>query len=804
MLKKIRNKLKKCDQFYRARIKYTKFYENLDIDNNVILLEAQHGDGIMGNIFYIAKELATNSEYGNFKIYVSVRGRKLRKVKNFFDSHNIKNINVIMLASETFFEILATAKFIITDTALTPNYIKKDGQILINTWHGTPLKTLGKQVKSEPQNISNIQKNFIQSDYLLYPNEYMKKHMIEDYMLENICGAKTIMCGYPRNTIFFDEESRNMIKEELNIQDKEVIVYMPTWRGTVSKVDDLTNNIYTMYYLMEIDKKLKENQIMYVQLHPFVKNKIGFKMFKNVKSIPSKYETYEFLNIADCLITDYSSVFFDFAITRKKIILFTYDKEQYLTDRGMYLNIDELPFPQVDNIESLIKEINTSKGYNDIEFLNAFCKYESKDATRLLCERVILNKKNGLEEEKIANNGKENILMYVGDLAKNGITTSMKNLLQNVDTDKYNYFITFIAKKVAKNKDILLNLPKGVNYISTSGPMNAKISEKILIKLFEKKVLPSKSFMKIMKKVFEREIKRVYYNIKFSNVIQFNGYESKKILQFSCFDSKRSIFVHNDMDNEIKTKGNQRRDVLKYAYQNYDNVIVVTDDLIESTKKFTNNCTDKIKVINNAINYMEIKEKSLMEVELDVDTALNIEYDRLVEILSNDSKKFINIGRFSPEKGQIRLIECFERLWNENKDIYLIIIGGNGKDYNKICNKVNEMESKDNIILIKSISNPYPILNKCDYFVLSSFYEGFGIVIAEADILGKPVISTNIVGPKNFMRKYNGLLVEDSHDGILDGMNKLLKGQVGIMNVDFEQYNKKIKEDFEKLMENRI
>jgi CDP-glycerol glycerophosphotransferase len=71
--------------------------------------------------------------------------------------------------------------------------------------------------------------------------------------------------------------------------------------------------------------------------------------------------------------------------------------------------------------------------------------------------------------------------------------------------------------------------------------------------------------------------------------------------------------------------------------------------------------------------------------------------------------------------------------------------------------------------------NPYNLLARCDYFVLSSLHEGFGLVIAEADILGKPVISTDIEGPRTFMKKNGGTLVENSENGNVLGVFVLKK-----------------------------
>jgi CDP-glycerol glycerophosphotransferase len=111
---------------------------------------------------------------------------------------------------------------------------------------------------------------------------------------------------------------------------------------------------------------------------------------------------------------------------------------------------------------------------------------------------------------------------------------------------------------------------------------------------------------------------------------------------------------------------------------------------------------------------------------------------------------------------------------------------------------VKNSSCPDAIFLVRYMSNPMPLVKKCDYFVLSSLYEGFGLVLVEADVLGLPCFSTDIVGPQGFMRKYDGLLVADSEDGIVDGMRACLNGTVPArLNIDYEQYNREAIEAFE-------
>ncbi len=82
-----------------------------------------------------------------------------------------------------------------------------------------------------------------------------------------------------------------------------------------------------------------------------------------------------------------------------------------------------------------------------------------------------------------------------------------------------------------------------------------------------------------------------------------------------------------------------------------------------------------------------------------------------------------------------------------------------------------------------------PVLKQCSLFILPSLYEGLGLVILEADTLGIPTLATDIPGPRGFMKKYGGILIENSKVGILNGMKMFADSKVTAMNVDYEKYN---------------
>ena len=295
-----------------------------------------------------------------------------------------------------------------------------------------------------------------------------------------------------------------------------------------------------------------------------------------------------------------------------------------------------------------------------------------------------------------------------------------------------------------------------------------------------------------MRRLFKRSFVKQYPNLKFKAIIDFDGYNNNVSLIFSNSGAKNLVWVHNDMVQEHEFKPIRNMYVLNDIYRQSDKVICVSPDLINHTNEICE-CRDKIKVVHNINNYEKIIENASKEIVIDENT---IVYNNdIYEVLKRPGKKFITIGRFSPEKGHERLLKAFDKFSKNYPDSQLIIIGGYGDMWERTKEICDSLNFKDNVTLINNISNPMPILKQCDLFVVSSFYEGWPMVIMEADTLKVPIIATDIVGTQ-WMRDYGGYIVETSEKGIYKGLNDFMDGKVDLLNIDYEEYNRKAIEEF--------
>ena len=395
-------------------------------------------------------------------------------------------------------------------------------------------------------------------------------------------------------------------------------------------------------------------------------------------------------------------------------------------------------------------------------------------------------------------NNRKNVLIFTGALDKNGITTALKNLMNYVGTER-NYIPFFYEKAVMPNRESINDLG-GKDYICVSGDMDMTLTETIVLALYFLNIAPLRIIQKMLDGIYEREIKRCFGSARFDYVIHFTGYARNVFQLISRLDAKKFVWVHNNMFLEAKTKGNVHISTIKYGYEKCDKIVVVRDTMRQELTEYVGSQQrNKIAVVHN-INDIDLTvKKSLMPVEFQGDTYCSVSLDELNRILENKKiNKFINIARFSKEKGAERLLSAFDKYRAEcDEDAYLIIIGGYGEEFEHIKAIVDDMQ---NIILIKSIMNPYPILAKCDLFVLSSYYEGLPMTIIEALMLDVSVISTDITGPREFLSTGYGRLVEDSEQGLIDGMKEFNKTRLsGSVKFDAEEFNRVALEEFNML-----
>lgn len=291
-----------------------------------------------------------------------------------------------------YYHYLATAKYLVNNVNFPNDYEKRDGQIEIQTMHGTPLKTLGLDVEADFPTASSrklyIEKNS-RWNYLIVQGEFMaqKGKSCFEFQKETLCT------GYPRTDCLFENNPDKIaiLKKELGLPlDKKIILYAPTWR--------IKNRFDMELDLEKMRVALSDEYIILVRLHHFASS--GYEIPED-KEFIWDFNSYrcveELYQVSDILITDYSSVMFDYALLNKPMLFYTYDLEEYGEKlRGLYVDFEkEAPGPLLFNTDDVIYTIKNldeemSKCEEKIQdFKQKFLTYENPDSCRKIVERVL-------------------------------------------------------------------------------------------------------------------------------------------------------------------------------------------------------------------------------------------------------------------------------------------------------------------------------------------------------------------------------------------------------------------------------
>lgn len=297
--------------------------------------------------------------------------------------------------SKKYWYYMARAKYIVENTNLPNQYAKRKGQIEVQSLHGTFMKTMGFDEPFFKEGSLTRQNNFANRierwDYLVSPSPYMDVTASRAFDFHK----ELIQSGFPRNDILYtknDEKEITIIKKSLGLStDKKIILYAPTFRDK--------DRFNLELDIKQMQDKLGDEYILLVRLHYFVANKIDLTKLDGFAYDVSKYPNVENLYlISDVLITDYSSVMFDYAHLKRPMIFFAYDLNNYVEeDRGVYLDYkDTVPGPIVSNTNQIIDELldfpYLEKSYTSalIKFYDKFCTYgRNGDAAKQVFEKMI-------------------------------------------------------------------------------------------------------------------------------------------------------------------------------------------------------------------------------------------------------------------------------------------------------------------------------------------------------------------------------------------------------------------------------
>lgn len=348
-----------------------------------------------------------------------------------------------------------------------------------------------------------------------------------------------------------------------------------------------------------------------------------------------------------------------------------------------------------------------------------------------------------------------------------GTEVSLLNLLNKIHK-KYEITLYLMQKKGMYLKDI----PSNIKIIEIFDDDNAKLFEPM-------KEHSGLSFIMFLKKVFVKFVRK-FSLVEYYKVINKLAYKTDEYYDY-CIDfhgygffgsyyalnsiraCKKITFVHDENIHWIKP-------IVK-IYDKFDYYFCVSNsciDILEESYKFT---VDKTKLCRNVLDIKKIAEQS--------NEIIDLEFDK-----SDECAILLTIGRLEYQKGYDLLINVARILVN-NKINYKWYIIGDGSLYSDIKNDIRSNNLENNVFLLGKKKNPYPYIKNCDIYVQTSRHEGYGIAIAEARILNRPIITTDL----NCIKEQ----IKDNENGILSKYDaKIFSSKLQKLIIDKEMQLKLI------------
>lgn len=771
------------DISYAEAATYSEYYHVLPVVDKTILYESFSGQGMSCNPYALFLYLFNHEEYKNWThIWVVNNSEKIPEEYKKF-----KNVIFIARGSDRYLRYLATAKLLINNSNFPVCFIRKPEQKFISTWHGTPFKTLGRDMEGRFFEHKNFTRNIFQATHLLSPNEHTSKILYERHDIKEIFTGKLIEAGYPRIdiTLSTTEDETKQLRERLGVsEDEKLIFYAPTWRGTHGDIDfdyeKLQSDIKQLSKLNRAKVIFRGHSLLQTALE---------NMNLEITVAPDELDTNKILSITDILITDYSSVLFDYLPRLKPLVLYMYDLQEYTEERGLYFSAEELPGYKCYNIEELVDTLKKllRKNINQVSYeenmVSRFAPHDDGKVSEKIIHAVM---NDDYSRVKVINDvpvNKKSLLIYGGPFMGNGITTSVVNLISNIDRTKYTVTLVIDPGSIEKEEARLTQFSKlpDINVVARVGRMNMGLEERYIHSMnnqdFE---LYSDKSRAILKESWDTEYKRVFGEARFDSLIHFEGYNRFWAGVFSSQEKpKTSIFMHNSMEEEYRLKYPYLKAMFGYDTL-VDKVVSVSELTMELNKaklaQEFNIPLEKFDYCNNLQQPDLIKQRA-NEPLLAEDQ----------KYFKGNGKVFLTIGRLSVEKDHAKLINSFVKVLENYPKAQLLIVG-DGPLKIMLSQLISELNLEKNVHLLGVRSNPFPLLKQADCFVLPSNHEGQPMTLFEAMVLEKMIIATDIVGSRSALEGRSGYLVENSIEGVTKGLLDYLSGNYDLVKFDISEY----------------
>jgi CDP-glycerol glycerophosphotransferase len=287
---------------------------------------------------------------------------------------------------------LEAADVVVANDHVDLDWDKRPGTVYLQTWHGTPLKRIHHDVRWAPEGrLDRLDRDVARWDAMLSPNPASTPLFRRAFGFPGPVHET----GYPRNDVLSGADAgrvRAEVRRSLGIEEgTTAVLYAPTWRDDAVFA---TGDHPLPLDLEQFSRELGDRHVLLLRLHSMVSQRVPVADGAPVRDVSAHPDIRELYLAADVLVTDYSSAMFDFAVTCKPILLFTYDLSDYRDRlRGFYMDLDDIaPGPMLgtaDEVLTALRDLDDVRSrWADryARFRRTFCPHDDGHATDRVLE----------------------------------------------------------------------------------------------------------------------------------------------------------------------------------------------------------------------------------------------------------------------------------------------------------------------------------------------------------------------------------------------------------------------------------
>jgi CDP-glycerol glycerophosphotransferase len=797
------------------------FWRRRPIRPNVIVYESFAGNGMLCNPEAIFRGLRERPEFSDFQhVWVLRSKRENRSIVREFRFN--RSVRFVRPNSVGYYRALSTSRYLVNNATFPPEFGKRLGQIYLNTWHGTPLKRMGFDIGDPASRVGNVLRNFLNADYLLASNEFMREQMYERaHLLGGLYRGQIIVEGYPRidRQLMTSAElagaRARLVSAGLDIGDREIILYAPTWKGTsFNRPEDDADELIRR--VTELEAKVDtERYVVLLKTHQVVHKYAAHLPALHGKLVPNEIPTNVVLGLTGILITDYSSIFFDFLATGRPILFLTPDIDDYGDYRGLYMAPSTWPGPVVRTVDELANEIRAvAAGVADAavaaryeEARLRFTSLEDGRATDRIIDIVFRGNQAGYGLRSVLGSARKSILINGGGMRPNGITSSLLNLVNSIDHDRFDVSVAFNTsyRRLVLGKQAELH-PRVRQFSRVGGMNGSKLTQLRRRRDWARGDLRAHATDPRQRDMWDEEWRRCFGSSLFDYTIDFSGYGPFwTTLLLHAPGSERSVWLHNDLAADAHRKTNGRRRQLAdlqgifSLYREYDHLVSVSPSLAEINARSLAEFAPAWEFTSalNLVNVEHVTRQAEADLRVSaIDGATGALPEWAAALLDDPGiPTFVTVGRLSPEKNHARMIRAFAAVHAKNSNCRLIIVG-DGPLRPQLAGLIRELGLQRSVWLAGHQENPHAVLKSADCFVLSSNYEGQPMVLLEAAIIGLPIVTVNFGSVRDALPPEFLIIVEAGDQDLARGMEQFLAGDRVVVPFDALAYNARALAEF--------